>query len=62
MFGMGGSAAASISMGENNKTRMKQVSAFITYASLGVGILFAALLIPLHAADPQHLRRKHGDL
>ena len=45
MFGMGGSAAASISMGENNKTRMKQVSAFITYASLGVGILFAALLV-----------------
>ena len=41
MFGMGGSAAASIAMGENNKTRMKQVSSFITYASLGVGILFA---------------------
>ena len=53
MFGMGGSAAASIAMGENNKTRMKQVSSFITYASLGVS--------PLHAADPQHLRRKHGD-
>lgn len=32
-------------MGENNKTRMKQVSSFITYASLGVGILFAALLV-----------------
>ena len=45
MFGMGGSAAASIAMGENNKTRMKQVSSFITYASLGVGILFAALLV-----------------
>ncbi len=29
MFGMGGSAAASIAMGENNKKRMKQVSAFI---------------------------------
>ncbi len=45
MFGMGGSAAASIAMGENNKTRMKQVSSLITYASLGVGILFAALLV-----------------
>ena len=45
MFGMGGSAAASIAMGENNKKRMKQVSAFITYASLGVGIVFAALLV-----------------
>ena len=45
MFGMGGSAAASIAMGENNKKRMRQVSAFITYASLGVGILSAALLI-----------------
>ena len=45
MFGMGGSAAASIAMGENNKKRMKQVSAFITYASLGVGIVFAALLL-----------------
>ena len=45
MFGMGGSAAASIAMGENNKKRMKQVSAFITYASLGIGILFGALLV-----------------
>lgn len=45
MFGMGGSAVASIAMGENNKKRMKQVSAFITYASLGVGIVFAALLL-----------------
>ena len=45
MFGMGGSAAASIAMGENNKKRMKQVSAFITYASLGIGIVFAALLV-----------------
>ena len=45
MFGMGGSTAASIAMGENNKKRMRQVSAFITYASLAIGILFAVLLL-----------------
>ena len=57
MFGMGGSAAASIAMGEHE-----------------AGLLLYHLRIPrcrhplrrpvspLHAADPQHLRRKHGDL
>ena len=44
MFGMGGSAAASIAMGEKNEKRMKNVSSFITYASLIVGIFFAAIL------------------
>ena len=39
MFGMGGSAAASIAMGEKNGKRMKNVSSFITYASLIIGIL-----------------------
>ena len=45
MFGMGGSAAASIAMGEKNKKRMKNVSSFITYVSLVTGILFAAILL-----------------
>ena len=45
MFGMGGSAVASMALGEQNQKRMKQVSAFITYASLAVGILFALVLL-----------------
>lgn len=45
MFGMGGSAVASIALGGQDQKRMKQVSAFITYASLAVGILFAGVLI-----------------
>lgn len=45
MFGMGGSAVASMALGEQNQNRMKQVSAFITYASLTVGILFALVLV-----------------
>ena len=42
---MGGSAVASMALGEQNQKRMKQVSAFITYASLAVGILFALVLV-----------------
>lgn len=45
MFGMGGSAVASMALGEQNQKRMKQVSAFITYASLAVGIFFALVLV-----------------
>lgn len=45
MFGMGGSAVASMALGEQNQKRMKQVSVFITYASLAVGILFALVLV-----------------
>ena len=45
MFGMGGSAAASIAMGEKNDKRMKNVSSFITYASFIVGIFFAVILL-----------------
>lgn len=45
MFGMGGSAVASMAMGEKNEKRVKNTSAFVTYASLGVGILFALVLI-----------------
>lgn len=45
MFGMGGSAIASRAMGEKDEQRTKNVSAFVTYASLIVGILCALLLI-----------------
>lgn len=45
MFGMGGSAVASIALGEQNQRRMRNVSAFITYASLVTGIIFAGLLL-----------------
>ena len=45
LFGMGGSAVASMALGEQNQKRMKQVSTFITYASLAVGILFALVLV-----------------
>ena len=45
MFGMGGSAVASMALGEQNQKRMKQVSAFITYASFAVGIVFAFVLL-----------------
>lgn len=44
MFGMGGSAVASIAMGEKNEKRVKNTSAFVTYGSLMVGVLFAVLL------------------
>lgn len=44
MFGMGGSAVASMAMGEQNEKRVKNTSAFVTYASLFVGILFAVIL------------------
>lgn len=45
MFGIGGSAAASMAMGEKNEKRMKQVSAFVTYASLIVGVALAVILM-----------------
>lgn len=45
MFGMGGSAVASMAMGEKDENRMKKVSAFVTYASLIVGIVLAAVLL-----------------
>ena len=44
MFGMGGSAVASMAMGEKNETRVKNTSSFVTYASLITGILFALIL------------------
>ena len=44
MFGMGGSAVASMAMGEKNEKRVKNASAFVTYGSLAVGVVFAILL------------------
>ena len=44
MFGMSGSAIASMAMGEKNETRVKNTSSFVTYASLIIGILFALIL------------------
>lgn len=67
MFGMGGSAIASMSMGEHNDKRVKNVSAFVTYASLIVGIIFAALLyifmkpiLELFGADAQTYELARG--
>lgn len=45
MFGMGGSALASMAMGARDKQRMKQVSAFVTYASLITGVFFTLVLM-----------------
>lgn len=45
MFGMGGSAMASIALGEGNEDRVKRVSSFITWASLAVGLALAAILL-----------------
>ncbi len=44
MFGMGGSAIASMSLGEKNEKRTKNTSAFITYGSFIVGIIFMLVL------------------
>ncbi|MFR5245404.1 MAG: MATE family efflux transporter [Clostridium sp.] len=62
MFGMGGSAAASISMGENNKTRIRSRSPPLSPTRPRCRHPLRRPVNPLHAADPQHLRRKHGDL
>ncbi len=45
MFGMGGSAAASMALGQKNEKRVRQVSSFVTYASLVVGVFFAVFLL-----------------
>ncbi len=44
MFGMGGSAIASMALGERNEKRVKNTSAFITYGSFIVGIIFMLIL------------------
>lgn len=45
MFGMGGSAVASMAMGEGKPQKVKNTTAFITYASLTVGVGAAVLLL-----------------
>lgn len=45
MLGMGGSAIASIALGRKDETRVKNVSSFVTYFSLFVGIVFAIILL-----------------
>ncbi len=44
MFGMGAVAVASTALGQKNYKRVKSSSAFITYASLIVGLIFTAVL------------------
>lgn len=45
MFGMGGSTVLSMAMGEKDEKRVQAASSFVTYASVFVGIVFAAILI-----------------
>ena len=45
MFGMGGSAAASMALGQKNERRVRQVSSFVTCAPLSVGVFFAVVLL-----------------
>lgn len=45
MFGMGGSAVLSMALGAKDERRAKNASAFVTYASLIVGVAFALILI-----------------
>ena len=44
MFGMGGSAVASMAMGEGKPEKAKNTTAFITYTSLAIGVITAVLL------------------
>ncbi len=44
MFGMGGSAIASMALGEKNEKRVKNTSVFITYGSFFVGIIVMLIL------------------
>lgn len=50
MFGMGGSAVASIALGGQDQKRMRQVSAFITYASLVVRCFVRGCIACFYAA------------
>lgn len=45
MLGMGGSAVLSMALGGKDETRAKNASSFVTYASLFIGVAFAAVLI-----------------
>ncbi len=45
MLGMGGSAVASIALGRKEDTRAKNVSSFVFYASLAIGITIMLILL-----------------
>lgn len=45
LLGIGGSTAISIFLGENNKQQVKSASAFCCYASLGLGVISAVLIL-----------------
>lgn len=45
MLGMGGSAVLSMALGAQNKKRDANASAFVTYASLMIGVVFTAVLL-----------------
>ncbi len=45
MLGMGGSAIASIALGKNDKEKVKNVSSFVTYFSIAIGIIFCLILL-----------------
>ncbi|HJD27305.1 MAG TPA: MATE family efflux transporter [Candidatus Blautia intestinipullorum] len=45
MLGMGGSAVLSMALGAQNKKRTANASAFVTYASLMIGVVFTAVLL-----------------
>ena len=45
MLGMGGSAVLSVALGAKDKKRAKNAAAFVTYASLFLGILAAAVML-----------------
>ena len=45
MFGMGGSAVASVALGKKDEKRVKNVTSFVFYASLAVGVVFMIVLL-----------------
>ncbi len=45
LFGIGGSSAISRALGEKNEERARQLSSFCCYASLGLGIIMAAVFL-----------------
>lgn len=45
MLGMGGSAIASTALGRKDEIKVKNVSSFVTYFSVAVGILFCLILL-----------------
>lgn len=45
MLGMGGSAVASVALGKKKEKRVKNVTSFVFFASLAVGVVFMILLL-----------------